>query len=49
MVNSNFDSIRCKNEESFYFEKFIVKLQKAYGELEDNGSTVHNEDIVDVV
>ena len=39
--------MRCKNERSFSFEKFSVKLQKAYDELEDAGREINNRDIVD--
>ena len=38
-----------KNERRFSFEKFSLKLQKAYDELEDNGRAVNNGDIVDAL
>ena len=41
--------LRYKNERSFSFEKFSSKLQKCYDDLEANGRTVINGDIVDAL
>ena len=48
-AKSSLENLKYKNEQSFSFEKFSAKLQKAYDELEDNGRTVQNGDIIDAL
>ena len=48
-AKSDLESLQYRNERNFSFEKFSSRLQKAYDDLESQGRTVNNGDIVDAL